>query len=125
MSPIPSPLPAAAAAVYTAAAATRARGRNPSIRNRHVYVVLLAAPPAAPLRDVRESLAFWRVGTADSRYRGPRSAYGGLLAEAEALASLALDAARGVASPDGLARLRAYGPPRRGWRSRAAAAVRP
>lgn len=119
MSRAPFPLPAAAAAaIHTAAAATRNRSRNPSIRNRHVYVVLLAAPPSSPLRDVRDSLAFWRLGAADSRYCGPRSAYGGLLAEAEALAPLALDAARGVASPDELARLRAYGPPRLGWRSR-------
>lgn len=114
--------PAAAAAVYTAAAPVRNRAANPSIRNRRVYVVLLAAP-SAPLRDVRQARAYWRLGVADSRYRGPRSAYGRLLAEADQLAQLALDAARGVASPDQLAQLRAYGPPLPGWRSRAAAAA--
>ncbi len=120
---MPSLPTAAAAAVYTSAAPVRNRAANPSIRNRHVYVVLLAAaPPSAPLRDVRQARAYWRIGTADSRYRGPRSAYGRLLAEADQLAQLALDAARGVSSPDQLARLRAYGPPLPGWRSRAAAA---
>lgn len=119
---MPSLPPAAAAAVYTSAAPVRNRAANPSIRNRHVYVILLAAPTTAPLRDVRESRAYWRVATADSRYRGPRSAYGRALAEAEQLAQLARDAARGAASPDQLARLRAYGPPLPGWRSRAAAA---
>lgn len=120
--PAPAPAPISVA-VYTACARVANAAKNPSIRNRAVYVAVLHEP-GQRLRDVRQARAYWSLGTADSRYRGPRAAYGQMIREAEHLAALVLDSLHGVASDDQLAQLRGYGPPVAGWpRSRAALRV--
>jgi hypothetical protein len=74
-------------AVITKCAKAQGRARK-WVENRAVYVARLKpGQTVADVRDIRQTAAWERVGIADSRYTGPRSAYSALLAQAEDVAA--------------------------------------
>lgn len=100
--------------IHTSTAKVRNSGKNPSIRNRNVYVAVAHSPDQC-IADIRQSRQYWHLGVADARYSGPRSAYGRLLAEAERLFGLLAAREAGTATAEQLAELATHGQPRQGW----------
>jgi hypothetical protein len=100
--------------IYTSTAKVRNSGKNPSIRNRNVYVAVAHSPDQC-IADIRQSRQYWHLGVADARYSGPRSAYGRLLAEAERLFGLLAAREAGTATAEQLAELASHGQPQQGW----------
>ncbi len=102
------------ARIHTSAAKVRNSGKNPSIRNRNVYVAV-AHHPDQYIAAIRQSRQYWHLGVADARYSGPRSAYGRLRAEAERLVALLAASEAGTATAEQLAELAAHDQPHQGW----------